>query len=155
MLTELARAGTIIVPTGFALTPGLREWYTDEGVEELEYAASTLAARASIRLIDADPGALRRRVVVSADVPDAVVSDHDQADRGTVRLAWALPLSAVAAIHIDDAEAEVAVAAAAAVVLEADLGSEPAQDRVDDAEGFELSWYAPQELGQLVGSWEQ
>jgi hypothetical protein len=59
-------------------------------------------------------------------------------------------LSAVAAVHVDDQDAESAVAAAAAVILEADLGLESAQDTVDDAEGFELSWYAPQELGDVL-----
>jgi hypothetical protein len=59
-------------------------------------------------------------------------------------------LSAVAAVHVDDQDAEPAVAAAAAVILEADLGLESAQDTVDDAEGFELSWYAPQELGDVL-----
>ena len=42
------------------------------------------------------------------------------------------------------------MARAAAVVLEADLGSESAQDVVDDAEGFELAWYAAQELDQVL-----
>jgi hypothetical protein len=43
------------------------------------------------------------------------------------------------------------IAAAAAAVTAADLGAQPAQDAVDDAEGFELSWYASQELPDLLG----
>ena len=46
--------------TGFAVTPGLREWYLDDDIEELEYAASSEAARASLRLIAADPSAAPR-----------------------------------------------------------------------------------------------
>jgi hypothetical protein len=42
------------------------------------------------------------------------------------------------------------VAAAARAVTAADLGSADAQDAVDDAEGFALSWYAPQELAALL-----
>jgi Family of unknown function (DUF6912) len=136
--------------TAFAVTPGLRDWYTDDDIDELEYAAARLAARAALRLLDVDPAAARRRAVVSADVPDAAVTVRDDLDRGAVRISEPVPLSAVAAVHVDDQDAEPAVAAAAAVILEADLGLESAQDTVDDAEGFELSWYAPQELGAVV-----
>jgi hypothetical protein len=126
--------------TAFAVTPGLRDWYTDDDIEELEYAAARLAA----------PAAAPRRAVVSADVPDAAVTVRDDLDRGAVHISEPVPLSAVAAVHVDDQDAEPAVAAAAAVILEADLGLESAQDTVDDAEGFELSWYAPQELGDVL-----
>ena len=47
-------------------------------------------------------------------------------------------------------EAEKAVAAAVAVVLEADLGSEDAKFVVDGAEGYDLLWYASQEVGPLL-----
>jgi Family of unknown function (DUF6912) len=136
--------------TAFAVTPGLRDWYTDDDIEELEYAAARLAARAALRLLDVDPAAARRRAVVSADVPDAAVTVRDDLDRGAVRISEPVPLIAVAAVHVDDQDAESAVAAAAAVILEADLGLESAQETVDDAEGFELSWYAPQELGDVL-----
>jgi hypothetical protein len=53
-------------------------------------------------------------------------------------------------VHLDDAEAEEAVAAAAEAITAADLGDEAAQADVDDVEGFELSWYATQELGVLL-----
>ena len=54
----------------FTVTPALREWYASADVEELEYAAMMHAARASLRLLLADPRAPRRRVVLAADVPD-------------------------------------------------------------------------------------
>jgi len=136
--------------TAFAVTPGLREWYVDDDVEELEYAALLEATRASLRLIDADAGAVRRRVVIALDAPDAAVEVRDDLDRGVVRLGAAVPLGRVASIHVDDAEAEAAVTAAAAAIIAADLGDEQAQDRVDDAEGFELSWYASQEIADLL-----
>jgi hypothetical protein len=144
-----ARLGDVPM-TAFAVTPALRDWYTDDDIEELEYAAARLAARAALRLLDVDPAAARRRAVVSADVPDAAVTVRDDLDRGAVRISEPVPLSAVAAVHVDDQDAESAVAAAAAVILEADLGLESAQETVDDAEGFELSWYAPQELGDVL-----
>jgi hypothetical protein len=67
-----------------------------------------------------------------------------------VHLVTPLPLGHVASVHVDDAEAEAAVAAAAGAITAADLGDEAAQERVDDAEGFELSWYATQEIGLLL-----
>ncbi len=104
--------------TAFAVTPGLREWYVDDDAEELEYAATLEASRASLRLLAVDPSANPRRVVVAA--------------------------------HVDDRSAETAVHAAADAIDAADLGDAAAQDRVDDAEGFELGWYAAQEIVALV-----
>lgn len=133
--------------TAFAVTPGLREWYLDEDLEELEYAAMLEAARGSLRLIDADADAARRRAVLAADVPDEQVTVRDDLDRGVVQLARPVPLAAIAAAHLDDAAAEPTVAQAAESIIAADLGDAGAQERVDDAEGHELSWYATQELG--------
>ena len=139
--------------TGFAVTPGLREWYVDDNdPESLEYAALTEAARASLRLLDADPDAPRRRVVAAVDVPDAAVEIRDDRDLGVVELADTVPMSSVASVHVDDAEAEQAVTAAAQAMIAADLGDYDAQELVDDAEGFELSWYANQEIADLLGS---
>jgi hypothetical protein len=138
--------------TAFAVTPALREWDVDDELEELEYAAMNEAARASLRLLDADPTAARRRVVVALDAPDGDVEVRDDLDRGVVRLQKAVTLAQIASVHVDDAEAEDSVAAAAAAVIAADLGDQAAQDRVDDAEGYELSWYATQEVADLLGS---
>ncbi|WP_440980352.1 DUF6912 family protein, partial [Streptomyces acidiscabies] len=54
----------------YAVTPALREWYLSDDIEELEYAALSRAALASLRQLAADAGAPRRRVVVAVDVPD-------------------------------------------------------------------------------------
>jgi hypothetical protein len=154
--TQLLRAlladGELPAGTAFAVTPGLREWYLDDDLEELEYAAMLEAARASLRLLDADPDAARRRVVIAADAPDTAVQVRDDLDRGVVRLDEAVPLARIASVHLDDADAADAVAAAAEAITAADLGDQEAQERVDDAEGFELSWYATQELATLLES---
>lgn len=136
--------------TAFAVTPGLREWYVDDDIDELEYAAMTEAARASLRLLDGDAHALRRRVVIALDTADGAVETRDDLDRGVVRVSEPVALSQLASFHVDDADAEPAVAAAAAAITAADLGEQSAQDIVDDAEGYELSWYAAQELETLV-----
>ena len=122
---------------------------TFESLAELE-AVRQASGPGFVRLIDADPGAARRRVVVVADVPDAEVTPKPQLERAVVELSAAVPLSRVAAVHADTAEAEPAVRAAANVVLEADLGSDDAQFVVDGAEGYELAWYATQEIGALI-----
>lgn len=136
--------------TAFAVTPALREWYVDDDVEALEYAAMSEAARASLRLLDADASAARRRVVIAVDAPDRAVEVRDDRDRGVVELTEPVPLRTVASVHVDDADAEDAVAAAAGAIMAADLGDVAAEDLVDDAEGFELSWYANQEIGDLL-----
>jgi len=157
VLRTLVDEGRLTGPlTAFAVTPGLREFYalSDAGAdeEELEYAALLAAARASLRLVDVDPSAARRRVVLAADVPESAVTEVEDpdADRGAVRITGDVPLARVASAHVDGAEAEDDVRAAVNVVLEADLGSEDAQFVVDQAEGHELAWYATQEIGPLL-----
>lgn len=150
LLRTLLDAGECGVPplTAFAVTPGTREWYVDDEVEELEYAAMAEAARASLRLLDADPSAARRRVVIALD-SDAVTV-RDDLDRGVVRLDAPVSLAQVAAVHADDTDAEETVGAAAAAIDAADLGDTAAEERVGDADGFELSWFASQEIAELL-----
>src|SRR5674536_17858 len=52
-----------------AVTPQLREWFAAGDSEELEYAALGEVARAGLHLLDLDPLAPRRRVVIAAEVP--------------------------------------------------------------------------------------
>ena len=157
VLHTLVTEGRVPEPQrGFAVTPGLREFYatSDAGAdeEELEYAALLAAARSSLRMLDVDPGAHRRRVVLAADVPDAVVQpiDDPDAERGEVRVTAPVTRAEVASAHVDGADAEEDVRAAVGVVLEADLGSDDAQFVVDQAEGHELAWFATQEIGPLL-----
>ena len=137
---------------GYAVTGALREWYAEGDEEELEYAALTLAARASIRLLDRglllEPGLRARRVVVVAEV--GAVEMAPDVDRAAVRVLEPVPLRLVQAVHVDDPEAEPDVRAAAEALVEADLGSEDAGFVVEQAEGHELQWYATQEIGPLL-----
>jgi hypothetical protein len=157
VLRTLVDEGRLTGPhTAFAVTPQLREFFAlsdgEADVEELEYAALLTAARASLRLLDIDPLAPRRRVVLAADVPDDVVTvmDDPHVERGAVRVTTDVRMQDVASAHIDGEEAEEDVRAAVNVVLEADLGSDDAQFVVDQAEGHELSWYASQEIGAVL-----
>jgi hypothetical protein len=136
--------------TAFAVTPALREWYVGGDEEELEYAALTQAARASLRLLDQDPLAPARRVVVAADVPDDGVTAAPDLDRAVVRLREPVALRQVASVHVDAEEAEDDVRAAADAVVAADLGSQDAAFVVDGAEGHDLLWFATQEIALLL-----
>lgn len=150
-LTELRDEELLPGPrAATALTSELREWYVDDDTEELEYAALLEAARLSLRMVDADPSAARRRVVIAAEVADSSVAPDMGSGRGSVRLVGELGLAQVVSLHVDGPDAEPAVAAATAVVIEADLGSADAQFVVDEAEAHELGWYATQELGPLL-----
>ncbi|MEV0667036.1 DUF6912 family protein [Actinomadura luteofluorescens] len=139
-----------------AVTPALREWYAGGDQEELEYAAMSAAARASLRLLAADPSVPRRRVVLAAEVPDDQVSWErgdaalGNGDRALVRLAAPVPWKRIASGHVDDPDAAPDVDAAAEALAAADAGDEDARFTVDGAEGHELLWYATQELVHLL-----
>jgi hypothetical protein len=155
MLRTLVKTGVLdpIGGTAFALTPALREAYTSGDDEELEYAAMSQAARASLRLLsvefglgeDATPA---RRVVVSADLDDVTL--RPDLDDGAVRISGAVPFESIAAVHIDTEEAAYAVREAAGAVDAADLGDLDAEFLVGEAEDHELAWYDPSEVAFLV-----
>ncbi|WP_436738605.1 DUF6912 family protein [Streptomyces sp. BBFR102] len=141
--------------TAYAVTPGLREWYVSDDIEELEYAALTRAAHGSLRLLAADPEAVRKRVVVAVDVADgAAFADPDRALEpdalGEVRLEAAVPLDKAAAVHVDADGAEADVARAAEAVARAAGGDADAQFVVDGADDHELLWFATQEIEHLL-----
>jgi hypothetical protein len=154
MLRTLVKTGVLdpIGGTAFALTPGLREAYTSGDDEELEYAAMSHAARASLRLLsiefglgeDATPA---RRVVVSADVDVTLRPDLDD---GAVRISGSVPFESIAAVHVDTEEAEYAVREASGAVDAADLGDLDAEFLVGEAEDHEMAWYDPSEVAFLV-----
>ncbi|MGH3797983.1 MAG: DUF6912 family protein [Pseudonocardiaceae bacterium] len=154
MLQTLVDSGKLAAVSGtaFALTPMLRESYAAGNTEELEYAAMIEAARASLRLLsaelDGDPKAMARRVVVAADVEG--VRLRPDLDDAAVSLPGPVSAAAVAAVHVDLAEAQDAVRAAAAMVDAADLGDPDAEFTLGDAEDHEMAWYAPQELPFLL-----
>lgn len=154
MLRTLVKTGELVAVNGtaFAVTPALRESYATGEAEELEYAAMADAARASLRLLaadlDADETTSPRRAVVAADVDNATL--RPDLDAGVVRLAGPVPMKRVAAVHVDNPEAEAAVRAAARVIDAADLGDPDAEFTLGDAEDHDLAWYAPQELPFLL-----
>lgn len=133
----------------FAVTDDLRLEYPDADDEELEYLATTDAARACLRLLaaaDSDEPPLR--VVIAADVPSILPASH--LDRAAASLEGSVPWQQIASFHLDGAEAADAVRAAVAVVDRADLGDDDAEFVVGSAEDIALAWYAPGEIAYLI-----
>ena len=155
MLRKLVAGGKFdpVGGTAFALTPRLREAYLAGDEDELEYAAMSEAARASLRLLAVEfglgeDGTPARRVVVSADLDDVTL--RPDLDDGAVRIRGSVDLTTIAAVHVDAEDAEYAVRQAAGAVDAADLGDLDAEFLVGEAEDHELAWYDPGEVAFLV-----
>lgn len=129
----------------------MREWYAEGDTEELEYAATLAAARASLRLLVGDPSVPRRRVVIAADVEDGVVRMVPDVERAAVLVTTPVAMSQVASAHVDEVAGEEVVAAAVDAVRDADAGDEDAEFLVDEAQALDLQWFATQELPDLAG----
>lgn len=152
LLAALERTGRWDGTPAHAVTPALREHYTEGDLEELEYAALLDAAEASLRLLAADPAAPRRRVVLAAEVADtAVRPDASQGTASAAVLTGPLDRSAVVSVHVDDDSAVDDVAAAAEALPAADAGDDDAAFTVSGAEGHDLLWYDVTEIADLVG----
>jgi hypothetical protein len=134
-----------------AVTPDLREWYTDGDEEELEYIAFTRAAQEALRLLRLDAGTPRRRVVLAVDIPaDQAVRLNRELGSSAVRVSHPVRFADVAAVHVDGAGAEADVTAAVAVVEAAAAGDEDAQFTIEAVGDHELAWYDPSELDELL-----
>jgi hypothetical protein len=89
--------------------------------------------------------------VLAVDVPVERATPTERAlGSSLVRVGGEVTLSAVAAVHVDGAEAEPDVTAAVEVALAAAAGDDDAQFTVDGVEDHELEWYDPSELDELL-----
>lgn len=151
MLARLVDDGLLhaLSGTAFAVTPALREAYSEGDDDELAEVALREAALASIRLLASEESTLPpRRVVLAVEVAEA--APRPDLDDAVVRLAGPFTMSDVVAAYVDNGSAETAVLAAITVVDEADLGDEDAELTVGDAQDHDLAWYATQELPFLL-----
>ncbi len=152
MLQQLVADQTLHARSGtaFAVTPTLRESYSQGDDDELADVALREAALASLRLIGDENAAdlPPRRAVLVAEVDGATV--RPDLDDAVVRLAGPVALTDVIAVYVDNADAEADVRAAIEAVDAADLGDEDADFVVGDAQDHDLAWYAPQELPFLL-----
>lgn len=155
MLTSLNESGTLFARSGwgFAVTPALTEFYTAGDEEEIAHAAFLDAAEASIRLLafGDEETFPYRRVVVSVDVDDSVVTGKSDMGESVVKLSPAqIRVEDIAAIHVDIEESEDATKAAIDVIDASDLGDEDAELLVGDAQDNFMAFYDPTELPFLV-----
>ncbi|HQY34061.1 hypothetical protein [Actinotalea sp.] len=141
-VTELGATAGLPPRLVHAVTPALRAALPDEDDEGLEYAAQLFAADDSLdHLEPARTGA--RRVVVAADVPEAVVDAVEDGEAyvpSLVRLTTTVGWDDVACAHVDEKAAEADVVAAVA-------GDEAAGERLADRD---LLWYDVSELPRLA-----
>jgi hypothetical protein len=147
------RSISVVNGTAFAVTPALRESYSDGDEDELAEVALREAALASLRLLaglagEGDTGLPPRRAVLVAEVNDA--TPRPDLDDAVVRLAGPVAFDNLVAAYIDNQSAEQAVLSAIDVIDEADLGDEDAELTVGDAQDHDLAWYATQELPFLL-----
>ena len=149
-----ARAAGEVGPaplTAHAVTPSLRESYASADAEELEYVALMAAADSTLPLIAALADDPPRRYVVACDVPDDAVERDPEAGPSGVVVTRAVPWRDVKAVHADDPEAEPTIRAAAGAYAAAMAGDDDARFTVDEADGWELMWFATQEVDDLLG----
>ncbi|HIV58986.1 MAG TPA: hypothetical protein H9902_13620 [Candidatus Stackebrandtia faecavium] len=150
-LTTLHNSGEVSASGAHAVTPTLRQSYEGLGEEDLEYVAFCSAATAAFGRLADDADSVSRRVVISADVPERAVKVETGAEDGsTVSLAEPVTSDRVAAIHVDGQEAADVVAAAVTALASAAQDPASAEKALDEADDFELEWYDPTELPQLV-----
>jgi len=155
LLARWVAAGVALVPgdgsadRGFAVTPALREWYREADIDELEYAAQVDASIGSLRLLAADPGVARRRVILAADLADEALRPDSLRGRAVVAVDGPIPISRWASALVDEPEAQATVAAAIDALGLADRGDDDARFAVDEAQAHELGWYAVSELRYL------
>lgn len=128
-----------------AVTKALASALPEEDEEGLEVSASLCAADSSLVLL-AEPGSADepdRRVVIAADVPAGAVDEVPSGEDvlpGTVEVSEPVTWDDVAAVLVDEAEAEADVRAAR-------TGDEEAFERAADAD---LLWYDVSERAALA-----
>jgi hypothetical protein len=154
LLERLEKERAVPAGRGYAVTEALRAWYREGDEEELEYAALTAAARASLRLLAEEaalPEARALRVVLAADVPDArIAGAAESEDPGVIEITEPVRMTEIASLHVDEAAARDAVRSALAALPAAAEGDPDAELAVDAVEDFDLLWYGAQELRDLI-----
>ena len=131
----------------YAATPALRRWYgePETGEEELEAVAAALAAQASLALLGPDEEV---RLVAAVD---AGWTEDEQDQPGRVRIEAPVPVSDVASVLADTAEAADGVRAVVRLLAANDGTEDKALDRaLDRVERYPLAWFSPAEVPVLL-----
>ena len=134
-------------------TPALVAELADEGIddlEEVEYLAQLAAADDSLVAIASAPDVPWLRVVISVDVPDAVVrpllagggtndSDDDDLAPSAVEITERVPGVKIVCVHVDEPDA--------AADIEAVMGGD--DDAIERLADRDLLWYDATELAAI------
>lgn len=128
----------------YAVTDALVRWFADghpsdmdaADHEQLEDAAASLAAQASLMLLGADGTA---RLVAAVDAEDVELDEAQQP--GRVRVRGPVSVRDLAAVLADTADAAADVRAAV---------EDPSEARLEAVGDHHLAWWAPSELAVLV-----
>lgn len=150
MLADLEAGRSVPAGTpAYTVTPALLAEIGIPGAaddaEEAEYAALTVAAEASLQLLDR-ASAERRRLVLAVDAGiDASLDDITGS--GETRLSGPVTLQQVAAVHVDTPDAAQLVERA----LTAQEHDGPDAERVlTELAELGLAWYSPDEVSRLL-----
>jgi hypothetical protein len=158
--TDAAR-WTVAPRRAHAVTKELEAALPDEDAEGLEYVAALNAADDSLALIAGRPDAPHQRVIITVEVPDAVVAlaggtgsgsgDDDEAVASEVDVTSTVEGVAIVCVHVDEMEAAADIAdvlaaadeesdaeATAEVGEESETALDEALQRVTDRD---LLWY--------------
>lgn len=123
-----------------AVTAALRAGLPGEDDEGWEYAALLAAADDALHLLASRPGAPRLRVVLAADLPDALVDGAGPDEvASAVELLCDVPWPAVVSLHVDEPAARADVEGALA-------GEADAEERLVERE---LLWYDVTEVAHV------
>ena len=135
----------------YAATPALRRWYgePETGEEELEAVAAALAAQASLALLGPDEEV---RLVAAVD---AAWTEDELDQPGRVRIEAPVPLSDVASVLADTAEAADDVRTVVRLLAAQDDTKDDTEDEgldraLDRVERYPLAWFSPAEVPVLL-----
>ncbi|MEU4362736.1 hypothetical protein [Promicromonospora sp. NPDC023987] len=110
---------TVAPRRAHAVTKDLEAALPDDDAEGLEYVAALNAADDSLALIAGRPDAPHQRVVITVEVPDAVVgaadhgpagADDDERVRSEVEVTSTVEDVAIVCVHVDETEAAADIA---------------------------------------------
>lgn len=132
-----------------AVTPELLADLGDVDVEDAEYVALTAAALDSVSLLQ--PEDRPRRVVAAVEVKEWGLATEAEAAPSAVSLPHAVPWRRVAAVHVDDPDAEKAVAAArTALTADPDAADSDTGRALDQCLDHEPGWFGVQEVDAVL-----
>lgn len=155
LLATLVESGAMDGSIAHSVTPELRAWALANlpaGVpapdeEELEALAHAEAAFGALSLLSDDDAAPRRRVVLSAEVPDGVVTVAADVDEpGRVLVSRPIELREIRAAHIDGEHADTVVERYLKLALDEATEEAALEEAYEALMDEHLEWFDAAEL---------